>query len=107
MTRLWIALVGALLSLAGGCANLDTGVILDTISESAKLDEATVASGLREALEVGSDRAVASGSTVDGFLGNVLIRIALPEQFEETAGLLRSAGFGRQVDEFELAMNRP
>jgi len=65
-----------------------------------------VTAGLKDALKVGTERAVNTTSMVDGFLGNALIRIALPEQFDDAAGLLRTAGFGRKVDELEIAMNR-
>jgi hypothetical protein len=70
------------------------------------LDAETAADGLREALRVGTERATASTSTVDGFLGNELIRIALPEQMTTMTAALRAAGMGDQVDELDVAMNR-
>ncbi len=72
----------------------------------ALLDEQTVAAGLREALRVATDRTVISTSKLDGFLGNALIRIVMPEQFEVAAKTLRAVGFGKQVDELEIGMNR-
>ncbi len=69
-------------------------------------DEKTVADGLKEALRVGTDRAVSTTSKTDGFLGNALIRIALPEQFNTMAKTLRSVGLGSRVDSLDLAMNR-
>jgi len=89
-----------------GCAQLDTRAILDGLGTAAPLDNATVIAGLKQALEVGTERTVGSTSTVDGFLGNALIRLAVPEQFDEAADLLRRVGFGGQVDELELSMNR-
>lgn len=91
-----------------GCASLqnaDLGTILGGGSTGA-LDEATVLAGLKDALKVGSDNAVTSTATVDGFLGNALIRIALPEQLDTAASTLRSVGLGSSVDELETAMNR-
>ncbi len=99
-------LLGAVFMALISCANLDTQMILDTLGDGGALDEATVAAGLKEALEVGTGRAVETGSTVDGFLGNALIRIALPEQFDDVASTLRNVGLGSKVDELELAMNR-
>jgi hypothetical protein len=61
---------------------------------------------LKEALQVGSERAVASTSQVDGYLANALIRIAIPEQLDSMASTLRKVGLGRQVDELEIGMNR-
>lgn len=69
-------------------------------------DTATIASGLREALRVGTKNAVLQTSREDGFLGNSLIRIGLPESLQKMAGALRTFGMGRQIDELELAMNR-
>ncbi len=74
--------------------------------KGASLDEGTTASGLKEALSVGTKKAVASVSKADGYFGNVAIKILLPEKIRgiaETAGKL---GFQKQVDEFVLAMNR-
>jgi hypothetical protein len=70
------------------------------------VDEKTASSGLREALRVGAQRAVAATSKPDGFFGNAQIRIPLPGQLESAAGLLRAMGMGAQVDELELSMNR-
>lgn len=94
-----------LLALAGCAAeDMNLGDIL--AGSGGELDEPTVAAGLKEALRVGTERTVSSTSVVDGFLGNALIRIALPEQFESAAGALRTIGLGGRVDELEIAMNR-
>jgi hypothetical protein len=102
------------LLLAAGCAEMTgndlTAGLLNALSTSgsvtAGLDEATVAAGLKEALSVGSERAVAATSKTDGFLGNSLIRIDMPEELSTMAKTLRSIGFGSQVDAMEVAMNR-
>jgi hypothetical protein len=70
------------------------------------LDAATVASGLREALRIGSRNAASQTSRRDGFFGDPRIRIPVPDPLERMASGLRSVGFGAKVDEFELAMNR-
>ena len=75
-------------------------------SAAGALDAATAADGLREALKVGTERAAASTSAVDGFLANELIRIALPEQLTTMANALRAIGMGAQVDQLDVAMNR-
>ncbi|MBN1826655.1 MAG: DUF4197 domain-containing protein [Candidatus Eisenbacteria bacterium] len=89
----------------GGCAAEQTlGGLLG--GGGGPLDESTVAAGLKEALRVGTDRTVSVTSALNGFLGNELIRIAMPEQLESMAGTLRTVGLGGQVDEMETAMNR-
>ena len=69
-------------------------------------DEARVAAALREALVIGSERASERAGQVDGYLGNAMLRIALPPEVERTGARLRMLGLGRQVDELEVAMNR-
>lgn len=77
-----------------------------TSESGAGLDSATVAAGLKEALAVGSERAVASTSARDGFWGNEEIKIPLPEELNNVFTTLRTVGFGSQVDALELNMNR-
>jgi hypothetical protein len=89
-----------------GCTGVDMEVLGDILETQAPLNEATVAAGLREALEVSTGRGVDTLSSVDGFLGNAMLRILIPEQFETVASTLRKVGLGTQVDEFEVAMNR-
>jgi hypothetical protein len=92
-----------------GCATLQqtVGTVLKADStRSGTLDEPTVVAGIKEALRVGTENTVASTSKVDGFLGNRLIRIALPEQMTTMASTLRKVGFGSRVDELEAGMNR-
>lgn len=98
-----------LLVTLGGCVEVKNSPLLGellTATTSATLDESTVADGLKEALRVGSERAVGTTSQTDGFLGNALIRIAMPEQLDTVATTLRQVGMGSQVDQFEVAMNR-
>lgn len=65
-----------------------------------------ITQGLKEALRIGTENAVASTSRPDGFLGNPRIKILLPEQLQTAEKGLRLAGFGGQVDEFVTSMNR-
>jgi hypothetical protein len=55
---------------------------------------------------VGTRNAVEQTSVRDGFLGNDRIRIPLPDTLEPMAQGLRAVGFGAQVDELDVAMNR-
>jgi hypothetical protein len=87
-----------------GCNAAQIGEILQ--SGGGPLDEPTVAAGLKEALRIGTERATDSTSRVDGFYGNALIRVAMPEQYRDVAGAMRRVGLGGTVDEFEVAMNR-
>ncbi len=70
------------------------------------LSESTAASGVRAALERGARAAVAALGRSDGFLGNPLVRIGLPNQLEQAARLLKATGQRKRVEALEVAMNR-
>src|SRR5512137_948336 len=69
-------------------------------------DEKTNAAGIKEALAVGTERAVKSLSQVNGYYGNAAVKILMPSSIQKVADVARMAGFQRQVDEFVLSMNR-
>ena len=92
-----------------GCAGLEGesfGDLLEGVGGKRPLDEQTIVAGLRDALSVGTENTVRRTGRTDGFLGNELIRIPLPESLRSVGGALRKVGFGSQVDELEVAMNR-
>lgn len=70
------------------------------------MDEGTVVKGLKEALATGTDRAVKAVSKQNGYFGNQLIKIAMPEKIQNVANILGKVGFQKQVDDFVLSMNR-
>ena len=49
-------------------------------TDSRPLDQKTTISGLKEALSIGTEKAVKSVSRIDGYFGNDLIKILLPEK---------------------------
>jgi len=65
-----------------------------------------ITQGLKEALRIGTENAVATTGRPDGFLGNSLIKILLPEKFQTLEKGLRLAGQGDKVDTFITSMNR-
>src|SRR3954464_8513666 len=65
-----------------------------------------IAAGLKEALTVSTQRAVASTGRVDGFLKNAAIKILLPEKLRNVGKGMRLLGRGQQVDALEIGMNR-
>lgn len=62
--------------------------------------------GLKEALTRGAEFAVAQLGRPDGFLGNDLVKIPLPEPLEKVASLGRMLGLNKQADELMVTMNR-
>jgi Protein of unknown function (DUF4197) len=69
-------------------------------------DSSTVASGLKEALSVGTKNAVGLLSRTDGYFGNEAVKILLPENIRKVGDTLRMAGYQKEVDAFVLSMNR-
>lgn len=72
----------------------------------ADLSDSTIVSGLKEALQVGAGNTIDLTGRVDGYLKNEAIRILLPDSLRTVEQGLRVAGFGPQVDEFVVSMNR-
>ena len=70
------------------------------------IDNQTVASGLKEALTIGTANAVSTVSGVDGYFANQAIKILLPDKIRQAAEMLRKIGYEKQVDDFVLSMNR-
>ena len=69
-------------------------------------DEKTNAAGIKEALAVGTERAVKDLSRVNGYFGNEAVKILMPSKIQKVADVARMAGYQKQVDEFILSMNR-
>ncbi len=85
---------------------LDT-VLKDTRGPAKNgVDRGKTASGLKEALSIGTRNAVTKVSKVDGYFGNRAIKILMPDKIATVANVLRKVGYGREVDDFVLSMNR-
>ncbi len=72
----------------------------------AEPDQKTTVSGLKEALSIGTEKAVKAVSKTDGYFGNQMIKILLPERLQQAADILGRMGFQKQVDSLVLSMNR-
>jgi Protein of unknown function (DUF4197) len=106
MIRVVLALV-LLLSATPAAAQLDE--FLRGLSRPAGpqgLSDGTIASGLKEALQVATGKAVDLTGTVDGFFKNQAIKILMPAELRPLESGLRAVGLGSQVDAFVLGMNR-
>jgi Protein of unknown function (DUF4197) len=69
-------------------------------------DEKTNVAGIKEALAVGTERAVQSLSRKNGYFGNAAAKILMPSSLQKVAEVARTVGYQKQVDEFILSMNR-
>lgn len=69
-------------------------------------DTKTDIAGIKEALAIGTEKAVNSLSKADGYFGNKAVKILMPKNIQKVADMARVAGYEKQVDEFILSMNR-
>jgi hypothetical protein len=70
------------------------------------LSESKIIDGLKQALEVGTAKAVDLVSKTNGYYNNPQIKIPLPGTIQKVEKILRTAGLGSEMDAFDLSMNR-
>ena len=70
------------------------------------IDEKTAVSGIKEALSIGTEKAIRALSKTDGYFANAMVKILLPDKIQKVANLAAKIGFQPQVDHFILSMNR-
>jgi len=95
--------LGLLLSPSPAAAQLDR--LLQGLGIGG-LSDAKIGSGLKEALRVGTETTVSLTGKTDGYFANQAIKILMPSQLQTAEKGLRLVGYGPQLDEFVLSMNR-
>lgn len=100
--------LGASVLLAAGPASAQFDRILKGLGlgEQSGLTDVKIGSGLKEALKIGTENAVNLTGRPDGYFRNQAIKILMPEKLQTLEQGLRLVGYGPQVDEFVLSMNR-
>ena len=76
------------------------------LGNQSALSDSKIASGLKEALQVGATNAVNLTGKRDGYFGNQAIKILMPKSLRPVEQGLRAVGYGPKVDDFVLSMNR-
>ncbi len=106
MRRLLAAI--AVILLLAPCASAQLDQILKGLGgeKASGLSDAKIGSGLKEALKVGTENTVRLTGRTDGYFKNPAIKILMPEKLQPLEKGLRMVGYGPQVDEFILSMNR-
>jgi uncharacterized protein DUF4197 len=81
---------------------------MDTYARSGAGPSGEVKSGaaLKQALQVGTENAVKLTGKTDGYFGNKVIKILMPDRLRTVEKGLRTAGYGPEVDKLVLSMNR-
>jgi Protein of unknown function (DUF4197) len=77
-----------------------------TLGVGGDLSDSKIVDGLKEALQIGTGKAVQAVSKEGGYYNNPKIKIPLPGSVQKVEKLIRVAGYGSQVDAFELSMNQ-
>jgi hypothetical protein len=72
----------------------------------AGLPDAKIDAGLKEALQVATEKTVSLTGKTDGYFANQAIKILMPERLRSFESGLRTVGYGPQIDELVLGMNR-
>lgn len=87
------------------CAELQE-VVNNLPQQGGVLSNADIASGLRQALDLGIDKQVSKLTQEDGFFKNELVKILLPEELQKVDEGLRKIGLGNLADEGLKVLNR-
>ena len=101
-----ILMVGLLLTASPASAQLGRIFKGLGLGQKGGLSEVKIGSGLKEALKIGVDNTVHLTGKTDGYFLNQTIKILMPEKLRTLEKGLRAVGYGPQVDEFVLSMNR-
>jgi hypothetical protein len=76
------------------------------LGQQSELSDVKIGSGLKEALKVGTENTINLTGRLDGYFLNQAIKILMPEKLRNLEKGLTAVGYGPQVDEFVLSMNR-
>ena len=87
------------------CAELQQ--VVDSLPQGGGvLSNTDIASGLRQALDLGIDKQVTKLTQKDGFFKNELVKILLPEELQKVDNALRKIGLGSLADDGLKVLNR-
>jgi len=96
-----------LLIVFSACTQRDLQRALGSVTGGTPLSMQQIVAGLKQALDQGVDRGTSLLARQDGFLGNALVRIALPPEAQTVANRLRPIpGFENVEQELIRLLNR-
>lgn len=109
MKNIFFSLFAIVFIASASVAQIDIKSIKNKVNKAtggSGLTNQEVISGLKEALNVGSNNATGSASQLDGYYRNEIIKIPFPQEMKDVESKVRAVGMNKQVDEFVMAMNR-
>ncbi|SFZ92237.1 Protein of unknown function [Flaviramulus basaltis] len=86
------------------CAELQQ--VVNQLPQGGAIGNNEIASGLRQALDLGIDKQVSKLTQTDGFFKNELVKILLPEELQKVDKALRDIGLSKLADEGLKVLNR-
>ena len=105
MIKRYLVILALPIILLSGCAELNS--FIQSVPTDVPLTEAEVTDGLKEALITGSKNASSILSAVDGYYGDELVKILLPEEASVIIDNLAKIPGGQQlVEDVVLRINR-
>jgi|SRR5579875_3008934 len=91
---------------SSGQSSLGKIIEKTTSNQKVSLSNDEIVSGLKEALQVGTERGTQKLSAIDGFFKDAAIKILMPPEAQKVEATLRNLGMGNLVDNAILSMNR-
>lgn len=86
------------------CAELQS--VVDSLPQGGILSSTDIATGLRQALDLGIEKQVTKLTQTDGFYKNEMVKILLPAELQKVDKGLRDIGLSNLADEGIKALNR-
>ena len=86
------------------CAELQQ--VVNQLPQGGVLSDTDIATGLRQALDLGIDKQVSKLTQKDGFFKNELVKILLPDELKKVDKALRDIGLSSLADEGLKILNR-
>ena len=106
MLRLLLVVIGIGLATSPASAQVDQFLKSMGIGQQSSLPDVKVDAGLKQALQVATEKSVSLTGRTNGYFSNQAIKILMPEKLQTVESGLRVVGYGPQVDQFVLSMNR-
>ncbi len=108
MFRIGVTLALLLFAVSPASAQFDQMLkgLSNMSSSGSGLSDVKIGAGLQDALKIGTENAVLQTGKTDGFLMNKAIKILMPKSLQMMETPLRMVGYGPQIDEFVVGMNR-
>ncbi len=75
-------------------------------NNSGTITQAEATTGIKQALNNGLQQSIQTLSAKDGFLGDAVVKIMMPQEAQKVESALRAVGMGKLCDQFITSMNR-